>query len=169
MVIDLRSSITHFDHRFPRWLHSVQDVDNAVQNTEPIQVSDMGHSKEPDSEGGNYADDFLLICRGYLPAYLISSRVYAVKILVSQLNPPVWDEQHHWGSAALSLPDESHWYMLLQAYFEEGGDMETKLGRRQTRGAGLVLALQGSKMLTRIMATSKLSCNKKQLQRRKHL
>ncbi|KAI1034959.1 hypothetical protein LB503_011684 [Fusarium chuoi] len=154
---NLRSSITYFDHRFPTWLHSVQDVDNAVQNTEAIQISDTGHTKEPDSEDGNYTDNFLLICRGYLPAYLISSRAYAVNILVSQLSPPVWDQQHHWGSAALSLTDESHWYTLLQAYFEEGGDIEMKLGRRQTRGAGLVLALQGSKILTRIMANSKLS------------
>ncbi|KAI1042516.1 hypothetical protein LB505_010916 [Fusarium chuoi] len=95
----------------------------------------MGHSKEPDSEGGNYADDFLLICRGYLPAYLISSRVYAVKILVSQLNPPVWDEQHHWGSAALSLPDESH--CLFRRGGRHGDETRETPNERCWSGAGI--------------------------------
>ncbi|SCN86474.1 uncharacterized protein FFC1_05161 [Fusarium fujikuroi] len=152
VVIDLVSSTTYFDHRFSQWLHNFHDIDDGVEKATPLQISHINPTGNPDLDGENHIGQFLLICRGYLPGYLISSRVYAVNILVSELKQPVWDQQDYWGSAALAIPSIDYWHTLLDNYFREGKDLEAKFGRRQTRGAGLVLALQGSKILTRMAA-----------------
>ncbi|KAF5026461.1 hypothetical protein F66182_1448 [Fusarium sp. NRRL 66182] len=113
----------------------------------PIDISENAQSKDD-----MYIEQSLLICRGYLPAYLLSSSDYAVGILISELSPPLWEQEPQRGLTALSLPDMSHWHALVREFLREGEGLEASLGRRETRGSGLVLALQGPRIVARMVA-----------------
>nr|CEG05018.1 unnamed protein product [Fusarium clavum] len=50
------------------------------------------------------------------------------------------------------MPDTAQWHGLVQGFLGRDEDLEAEFGRRQARGSGLVLALEGSKIIVRKVA-----------------
>jgi hypothetical protein len=62
--------------------------------TFPSQSLDIADSAAKGGSSGN--SELLLLCRGYVPAYLVSSGVHATGILISQLRPPIMEIKLLW-------------------------------------------------------------------------
>ena len=92
-------------------------------------------------------EELYLICRGHVPAYLISSGVQAIGIIVSLLRPPSWKAISPSLSSVAGV-DLGLWTTLIGDFLTEGGDRDAKHQRRRARGSGLVLLLQGTKRTT---------------------
>jgi hypothetical protein len=114
-------------------------------------IPDIDITNHP-GDGDSSNERSLLICRGYLPGYLLSSGVYAVGILISELRQPVWKPWSQSELTAPFMPDMTSWCALVNAFLEEGQNSEAELGRRRAQGSGLVLSLEGPKIVTETMA-----------------
>ncbi|KAF5557750.1 hypothetical protein FNAPI_5343 [Fusarium napiforme] len=151
VVIDLATSRAYFDGWFDGMLHSFPETEMTTIAEDPIKISPSDTSENTKDQDQPYHKQSLLICRGYLPAYLLSSNVHATHVLVDQLRPAVWGRSRELNVKAPTLPNVSHWYALIRAYLEEQHDFEAKLGRREPRSAGIVLALQGPRIITKMV------------------
>ncbi|RGP77372.1 p-loop containing nucleoside triphosphate hydrolase [Fusarium longipes] len=147
VVIDLETSTNQFCERFSGRLYNFHDTNTEEEDDAPIVIPSIDNSEDP-----VYTEQSLLICRGYLPAYLLSSSDYAVGILLSGLSPPLWKPELQPGLTSVSLPSIGHWEALVREFFKEEKSLEVTLGRRETRGSGLALALQGPKTVVKMVA-----------------
>lgn len=147
MVIDIATSNVHFKNRFSGDFEDFYWYAHNTKQEEPRAIPSIDFSKDDPS-----TEVLLLICRGYLPGYMLSSSVYAVGILISELRPPIWTPQALPLATASLLPDTAQWRGLVHDFVEGYEDLEAELGRHQARGSGLVLALEGSKIIARRIA-----------------
>jgi len=137
----------HFKSRFDGGFEDFHGSEHNTKPEEPRAIPSFDFSK-----GDSTTEMSLLIFRGYLPGYLISSSVYAVGILISELHPPIWTPRAFPSTIASLLPDTALWRGLVHDFLEGGEDLEAELRRHQARGSGLILALEGSKIVARKVA-----------------
>ena len=100
--------------------------------------------------GKNIDKEVLLTCRGYIPAYLVSSRVHAVGVLLSGLRLPTWS-----GSVCDGAPNLEHWKELATAFVADENSPDPGLQCRTVKGSGLVFLLHGPRRLTTRAANCK--------------
>jgi hypothetical protein len=155
VVIDITISDEYHDERFEGWIHNLHDAEPGVEETAPTAIPPLDISDYGGGSKASYNEESFLICRGHMPAYLLSSGVHAVGILVSRLQPPSWGKDVSERPSAASLPDISHWNTLVRGFLTDGKASEAKYQRRTIRGSGLVLLLQGPKRITKIVAQRK--------------
>lgn len=137
----------HFKNRFDGGFDTFYWSEHDTKREGPHALPSIDLSKD-----GPATEMLLLICRGYLPGYMLCSSVYAVGILVSELRPPIWAPQALPFSTASLMPDTVQWRDLVHDFLEGGENLGAEIGRRQARGSGLVLALEGSKVIARKVA-----------------
>ncbi|CEF77622.1 unnamed protein product [Fusarium graminearum] len=94
----------------------------------------------------------LLICRGHLPGYLLSSSIYAVGVLISELRQPVWEPRTHPALMTSFMPDTTLWHDLVQGFFESSNNEIVEARGYGARSSGLILALEGPRIVTISMA-----------------
>jgi hypothetical protein len=94
VVIDVATSTIHFDQRFVGWLNSFHDTEYDLEQKPPNMMPPIDSTDHVRLDDNSDNEKSLLICRGYLPAYLASSSVYAVGVLISGLRQP----EPIWGS-----------------------------------------------------------------------
>lgn len=131
--------------------HSDDDTDHLLDSDPRISaVQDYELLDTPTQTDGPLNEELYLICRGHVPAYLITSRVQAIGIIVSRLQPPSWKPSIGIPSALCTAPgiDMGLWCTLIRDFLTEGGGSDAKHQRRRVRGSGLVLLLQGPKRTT---------------------
>ncbi|RBR07078.1 uncharacterized protein FIESC28_10824 [Fusarium coffeatum] len=147
VVIDITTSKVHFGSRFYGELESYNSSEFCTKREDPRVIPPIDVTNDDPT-----TEMLLLICRGHLPGYMLSSSVYAVGILVSELRPPMWAPQPLPSVTASLLPDSVHWRGLVHCFLGGSEKLEVDLGQRQTQGSGLVLSLEGSKIIARKVA-----------------
>ncbi|PTD06769.1 hypothetical protein FCULG_00005326 [Fusarium culmorum] len=94
----------------------------------------------------------LLICRGHLPGYLLSSSIYAVGVLISELRQPVWEPRTQPALMTSFMPDTTLWHDLVQGFFGSSNNEVIDVRRYGARSSGLILVLEGPRIVTISMA-----------------
>ncbi|KAK4454918.1 hypothetical protein QBC34DRAFT_433158 [Podospora aff. communis PSN243] len=116
-------------------------TDSLHPKTFPPQSLDMA---EPTAEVGEGGTELLLLCRGYVPAYLVSSGVHATGILISQLRPPSW-KSSFCGQKTVNV---DVWKDLAKSVLLKNQSLNDNYQWRAVHGAGLALLLKGSRKAT---------------------
>ncbi|KAJ4129126.1 hypothetical protein NW768_007659 [Fusarium equiseti] len=150
VVVDITTSNMHFKSRFSGNFETFHWSEHPTNQEEPRVIRWVDFSKDDAA-----TEALLLVCRGYLPGYLVASSVYAVGILISELRPPVWTPPVLPSATSSLLPDMAQWSGLVHDFLKDvkdAEDLEADLGRHQARGSGLILALEGSKIISRKVA-----------------
>ncbi|KAK3387816.1 hypothetical protein B0H63DRAFT_392246, partial [Podospora didyma] len=108
-------------------------------------------------------EDLYSICRGHVPAYLLSSVMNAIGVMVSGLRPTTWGRlggEHLNNQVAAAVKpriDLGLWKALIGDFLASDGsrsDLEA-FQRHRVSGAGLVLLLQGRRKVTHEIARGK--------------
>lgn len=152
IVIDVATSTRHYAERFDGRISGLHDVEYDMEEQLPWILPQIDVSDRFAEDGESNSETSLFFCQGYLPGYLLSSRVYAVSLLVSELRQPVWEPWNPLAPAALLMPDMTSWRALVHNFMEGSKGAEVDLGRRQAHGSGLVLALEAPRVVARSMA-----------------
>lgn len=134
-------------------LHAL-DIDHDERNA--LQHFSLGalESNKLNSDPEGFKDDnkeTLLLCRGHIPAYLVSSGVHAVGVLVSGLRAPAWNTP----SIGKGGHNIEHWTNLARGFLGEGEPLDVSYQRRAVHGSGLVFLLRGPRKVTKTTAQRK--------------
>lgn len=154
-MIDIASSTQHFSERFDGSINGLNDVKHDWNDQTSRIMPRVGADNYAATGASFNCERPLLICRGHLPGYLLSSSIYAVGVLISEPRQPVWEPRTHPALMTSFMPDTTLWHDLVQGFFESSNNEIVEARGYEAHSSGLILALEGPRIVTISMANRK--------------
>lgn len=147
----------HRDYGDGNWLDEHHHI--AAAECRPFRIELDGSSKNAEMPAIDI-EDYHVICRTDIAAYLLSSRHEAVGIQVSHLEAVVWDKTQ-WDKTLIRQPELqaecSIWRSLLESLSSSQPSDNSKIPHKEPLASksGLVMMLHGPRIFTRNIALGK--------------
>ncbi|KAH0422950.1 hypothetical protein CcaCcLH18_12502 [Colletotrichum camelliae] len=147
-------SVLQRDYGDDSWLDEHHHT--AEAESRPFRIRPDGSSEDTEISAIDI-DDYHVICRNDIAAYLLSSRREAVGIQISQLKATVWDE-NKWDRTLIRQPDLhtvcNVWKSLVRSILSSQTSSDRMISRKELfdSKSGLVMLLHGPRKSARNVA-----------------